>query len=456
MQQRKRPSRNERTVSAWVAWVRHKRGKRERRHKGRMYTRELGSSGLCAAENGAKWARPSRLYADPATGPGNSHRLTHIPHLLNKPTRRPRNREGADQGAEATPLLPSSSRRPFPSPSPYRALPRWCSGSTTSQPAPTERPRRRRRGTPPTTTTQPWKTTTMWSWNTTNSRPCAANRHATVLITNRPRSARSPARKRRTSSIMAGISGRRLSVGAAAPGIEIIPIIVSKWRARDGRRCWRCSSSSSSPRCWVARVAGRRGISFLRGRASRAAATVGADWGGASPRPPPSPRKISLEAAAEAAAATRAFMDVHVRRDSYRHDFGFDITGGCDTGHALTVSAVLRDGPADLAGLWPEDKVLAVDNIKASKLSHIDTVQVSFPKTYQALYCPAVFGHFLDPPGNHPRGAIFPEICKINQSSVDFQCKPFGWLIDWLTISELWLDWFIGLVPHDLCPRGRG
>ena len=24
------------------------------------------------------------------------------------------------------------------------------------------------------------------------------------------------------------------------------------------------------------------------------------------------------------------------------------------------------------------------------------------------LYCHAVFGHFLDPPGNHPRGAIFP------------------------------------------------
>ena len=28
----------------------------------------------------------------------------------------------------------------------------------------------------------------------------------------------------------------------------------------------------------------------------------------------------------------------------------------------------------------------------------------------QLLYCPAVFGHFLDPPGNHPRGAIFPTV----------------------------------------------
>ena len=26
------------------------------------------------------------------------------------------------------------------------------------------------------------------------------------------------------------------------------------------------------------------------------------------------------------------------------------------------------------------------------------------------LYCPAVFGRVLDPPGNHPRGAIFPTV----------------------------------------------
>ena len=72
------------------------------------------------------------------------------------------------------------------------------------------------------------------------------------------------------------------------------------------------------------------------------------------------------------------------------------------------------------------------------------------------LHSPAVFGHFLDPPGNHPRGAIFPTVDKINQSSVDFHCKPFEWLIDWLTISQFWLDWFIGFVSHDLFLRGRG
>ena len=56
-------------------------------------------------------------------------------------------------------------------------------------------------------------------------------------------------------------------------------------------------------------------------------------------------------------------------------------------------------------------------------------------KKMYVVYCPAVFGHFFDPPGNHPRGTIFPDMCKINQSSVDLYCKPFGRLIDWLMIS---------------------
>ena len=31
-------------------------------------------------------------------------------------------------------------------------------------------------------------------------------------------------------------------------------------------------------------------------------------------------------------------------------------------------------------------------------------------KVQNLLYCLAVFGHFLDPPGNHSRGAIFPTV----------------------------------------------
>jgi predicted metalloprotease with PDZ domain len=86
-----------------------------------------------------------------------------------------------------------------------------------------------------------------------------------------------------------------------------------------------------------------------------------------------SPRKISLEASA---ATFPGFMDLFIQRDSYHHDFGFDITGGCDTGHPLIVSGVLLGGPADAAGLCPDDVLLAVDGIKASNLSHVDTVQV--------------------------------------------------------------------------------
>ena len=58
--------------------------------------------------------------------------------------------------------------------------------------------------------------------------------------------------------------------------------------------------------------------------------------------------------------------------------------------------------------------------------------------------------------GNYTRGAIIPEMCEINQSSVDFHYKPFDWLIDWFTASQLYLDWFIGFVPPDLFLRRRG
>ena len=56
-------------------------------------------------------------------------------------------------------------------------------------------------------------------------------------------------------------------------------------------------------------------------------------------------------------------------------------------------------------------------------------------KSWKLLYCPAVFGHFLDPPGNHPHGAIFPTVDQINQSInqawVFIVDLPVDWLIDW-------------------------
>ena len=57
------------------------------------------------------------------------------------------------------------------------------------------------------------------------------------------------------------------------------------------------------------------------------------------------------------------------------------------------------------------------------------------------LCCPVMLSLFLHSLGNYTRRAIFPEMCKINQSSVDFHCE---------LLWSLWLDWFIEFVPPDL------
>ena len=44
--------------------------------------------------------------------------------------------------------------------------------------------------------------------------------------------------------------------------------------------------------------------------------------------------------------------------------------------------------------------------------------------------------NFLDLPRNHPRGAIFPKICKINQSNVDVHCKILTWLVYWIRTAR--------------------
>ena len=51
------------------------------------------------------------------------------------------------------------------------------------------------------------------------------------------------------------------------------------------------------------------------------------------------------------------------------------------------------------------------------------------------LYCPAVFGHFLNPLGNHPRGAILPD-GRFNQSiKPRLSLWTLGWLIDWRKVN---------------------
>ena len=41
------------------------------------------------------------------------------------------------------------------------------------------------------------------------------------------------------------------------------------------------------------------------------------------------------------------------------------------------------------------------------------------------LFYPVMLSHFLHSLGNYTRRAIFPDMCKINQSSVDFHCEPY-------------------------------
>ena len=83
-----------------------------------------------------------------------------------------------------------------------------------------------------------------------------------------------------------------------------------------------------------------------------------------------------------------------------------------------------------------------------------DVLVIFSRRRHCVLYYPVMLSYFLHSLGNHTRRAIFPKMCKINQSSVDFHCKPFGWLIAWLTVGQFWLDWFIGFVPPDLSLRG--
>ena len=66
---------------------------------------------------------------------------------------------------------------------------------------------------------------------------------------------------------------------------------------------------------------------------------------------------------------------------------------------------------------------------------------------YGLLHYPVMMSPFLRSFGNYTRRAIFPEKCKINQSSVDSHNKH---------TSHFWLDWFIGFVPPDLFLRRQG
>ena len=78
------------------------------------------------------------------------------------------------------------------------------------------------------------------------------------------------------------------------------------------------------------------------------------------------------------------------------------------------------------------------------------TQRMKIPSDYCIV--PLCWVTFCIHPGIIPVGPFSRKCAKsINQSSVDFHR-----LMAWLTVSQLWLDWFIGFVPPDLFLRGRG
>ena len=82
-------------------------------------------------------------------------------------------------------------------------------------------------------------------------------------------------------------------------------------------------------------------------------------------------------------------------------------------------------------------------------------------KTIQIYYCivPRCSGTVWTHPEIIPVGHFFRRWIKsINQSSLDFHCKPFDWLIDWLIDDKLTLNWLVYWIrtARSVVLRGRG
>ena len=108
--------------------------------------------------------------------------------------------------------------------------------------------------------------------------------------------------------------------------------------------------------------------------------------------------------------------------------------------------------------------------ISAAKSSSSHSIQ-SIPSWRAASMAPpmsscpveltATSRYCMDPPGNHPRGAIFPTVDWINQSSLDFHCKPLTWLVYWIrtawsvfTGGGAGLKWPNTAGQYNTVPRG--
>ena len=76
-------------------------------------------------------------------------------------------------------------------------------------------------------------------------------------------------------------------------------------------------------------------------------------------------------------------------------------------------------------------------NASRAERSLASLLTTALPKG-TVLYYLVMSSHCLHSLGNYTHRAIFPKMCKISQSSIDF---------DWLTIRQPWLDGFIGFIP---------
>ena len=82
-------------------------------------------------------------------------------------------------------------------------------------------------------------------------------------------------------------------------------------------------------------------------------------------------------------------------------------------GHHPDVSAaavVVRFAPVAVLVVDQQNVLRNVHGAEAVKTWWKQIRKNYFKTQKDILYRPALFGHFLDPPGNHPRGAIFPTV----------------------------------------------
>ena len=89
-------------------------------------------------------------------------------------------------------------------------------------------------------------------------------------------------------------------------------------------------------------------------------------------------------------------------------------------------SSLKHRGPVTAASLqrWTEFRAEEIEEKCGLVENAKQFLQVASAKNIKVLCYPVMLRHLLHPLGNYTRRAMFPGMCKINQSSVDCHCKP--------------------------------